>query len=699
MDEVEVTYISKKKKDTQHMDEEEAEDEELEEEEGGPLILASLRNPTTKDQVSIWSESYGNGVWDEQNNTSSNLSNNKGNSTSATSTSIASSLLQLRAPAPKVEKDIDMTMTSLSSSSLSSSASDTNAESQRLGLVSRDVHSQRMALLAGYKPLESSSSLSLSNVEARSSTEITKIDGFASPPHSSLTISSRYVAGELRYFVGKVLGIRPRHPRFTDNFFEAVIVCEAEVIDQESQLILKEEEGEEEENGMTDAATSSSSSKRIPDGSDKNVNAISDVSSADQSETAVKRVTRKSLEKTAVTEEILPVALSSVSSSDSIRPQRRRSSGIAAVIALTQEAALSTSLDRRPTLSSSTPSLDQHKEAGGRPKREVKQRTLFDPELEVERSRRPITTSSSSSSGTSKKKSRKKSSLSSSASRREREIQYLQNILSLKRLRGTCGAGLSDLSINASIDKLKNVTFQDYLDGNENFNFECLCPWEIETDGVVSASASSSFANTASSSTAATASSATSVSIAAAVSVPMSSSKNVIVSKSKGKGSKKETTASPIATTSSTSLSELPSPPPPPSLPSRPIVSSFDHPWLSIALCTRFDAIEQLSHSKAISLIKGLRQVAQMTEAKEFINPVDLSQYPDYGAVVPVPIDLTIILWRALCGYYRRAQSVQADVDLLLSNAILYNSEESLIVKNAKVIHDRLTNILSFDED
>ena len=84
---------------------------------------------------------------------------------------------------------------------------------------------------------------------------------------------------------------------------------------------------------------------------------------------------------------------------------------------------------------------------------------------------------------------------------------------------------------------------------------------------------------------------------------------------------------------------------------------------------------------------------------KEFVNPVDLSQYPDYGAIVPVPMDLTRILWRTLCGYYRRVSSVQADVDLLLSNAILYNSEESLIVKNARVIHDQLMNILTLNED
>ncbi len=97
---------------------------------------------------------------------------------------------------------------------------------------------------------------------------------------------------------------------------------------------------------------------------------------------------------------------------------------------------------------------------------------------------------------------------------------------------------------------------------------------------------------------------------------------------------------------------------------------------------------------KAKAFIQALRQLSKESVAKEFINPVDLSLYPDYGSIVPVPIDLTRILWRTLCGYYRRVQSAQDDIALLLSNAIRYNSEESLIVKHARDIHDQLLAVL-----
>ena len=692
MDEVDVKYLAPRTirdKDTQE-DEDNGgkEGEEWEEEEEGPLILASLCVPNTKEAVSIWSDAYGNGVWENKSNLNGGATTSA--SSSAQTSTASSSLLQLRAPPPKVVVHDDVDMVTINSKNTGIHG----------GLTSREDLSRRMTQLAGYKPCAISSSSSSS--ELVGSPDVARIDGFTTPPHASLTISSRYVAGELRYFVGKVLGIRPRHPRFTDSFFESVIVCEAEVIDQET-LDQDEKEKEEKEKAIhdddddDDKVVSPSSPQPAVDSNTRNSDkkyAVSDVSSAGQSGSNVKITHKKgsSLQHvkstTAVTEEAPVATLSSVSSSDSIRPQRRRSSTSAAVAVVALVAAAQ---ERLPITSSSSPVVD-HIETGGRPKREVKQRTLFDPELEVERSRRPLTTSSSySASGAigskgGKKKSKKSS---SSTSKTELEELYLRGVLSLKKFRGTCGAGLSDLSINASVEKLKNVTLQDYLDGNQDFNFECLCPWEIETDGVISSS-------TGASPTVAAAIVKPALTMTTAT--PLTTNDTAVV-KSRGKGSKRDSTSPTAPSTASKTMTESSPPPPPPLSPTRPSVSPFDHPWLSLALSTRFDTLEQLSSNKAQSLIKALRSVATTNEAKEFVNPVDLSQYPDYGAIVPVPMDLTRILWRTLCGYYRRVSSVQADVDLLLSNAILYNSEESLIVKNARVIHDQLMNILMLNED
>jgi len=692
MDEVDVKYLAPPRtirdKNTQEDEDNGGKEEEEEEEEEGPLILASLCVPNnTKEAVSIWSEAYGNGVWENKSNLTGGATTTTTSSSSSAQTSTASSLLQLRAPPPKVVEHDDADMVAINSKNTGTHG----------GLTSREDLSQRMTQLAGYKPSSISSSSSSSESVVGSS-DVARIEGFTTPPHASLTISSRYVAGELRYFVGKVLGIRPRHPRFTDNFFESVIVCEAEVIDQET-LDQDEKEKEEEkaihddDDDKADQVVSPSAPKPAVDSNSRNSDkkyTVSDVSSAGQSGNIVK-ITHKrgsSLQQVkstaAVTEEAPVATLSSVSSSDSTRPQRRRSSTTAAVAVVALVAAAQ---ERLPVTSSSSPAVDRS-ETGGRPKREVKQRTLFDPELEVERSRRPLTTSSSSSSSGAfgnkggKKKSKKSSSL---ASKTELEELYLRGVSSLKKFRGTCGAGLSDLSINASIEKLKNVTLQDYLEGNQDFNFECLCPWEIETDGVINSSATSPAVAAAIVKPALTLSTAT----------PLTT-KDTAVVKSRGKGSKRDSTSPTAPSTASKTMTESPPLPPPPP---RPSVSSFDHPWLSLALSTRFDTLEQLSLNKAQSLIKAIRSVATTMEAKEFVNPVDLSQYPDYGAIVPVPMDLTRILWRTLCGYYRRVSSVQADVDLLLSNAILYNSEESLIVKNARVIHDQLMNILTLNED
>jgi len=60
-----------------------------------------------------------------------------------------------------------------------------------------------------------------------------------------------------------------------------------------------------------------------------------------------------------------------------------------------------------------------------------------------------------------------------------------------------------------------------------------------------------------------------------------------------------------------------------------------------------------------------------------FQAPVDIMMYPDYLKSVAVPVDLTLLLERALYGYYRSEAAMRAAIQLLVANSVGVNRNES----------------------
>ena len=53
-------------------------------------------------------------------------------------------------------------------------------------------------------------------------------------------------------------------------------------------------------------------------------------------------------------------------------------------------------------------------------------------------------------------------------------------------------------------------------------------------------------------------------------------------------------------------------------------------------------------------ILDGIEDIfSKVEEAKHFITPVDLTEYPNYCTVVPLPMDLTMIKARLQNYFYR----------------------------------------------
>ncbi len=133
--------------------------------------------------------------------------------------------------------------------------------------------------------------------------------------------------------------------------------------------------------------------------------------------------------------------------------------------------------------------------------------------------------------------------------------------------------------------------------------------------------------------------------------------------------------------------------------------SAFDHPWLSLAVATRFDSSSSAAAAAAAApafpssvgrlLVDGIRSIGRTRGfAQPFKYPVDLVALPDYGTTVPVPMDLTTILCRLLGGYYRGLAAVEADLRLLPSNCLLYNLPDSEIAGQARRLGKELGELM-----
>lgn len=71
------------------------------------------------------------------------------------------------------------------------------------------------------------------------------------------------------------------------------------------------------------------------------------------------------------------------------------------------------------------------------------------------------------------------------------------------------------------------------------------------------------------------------------------------------------------------------------------------------------------------------------------------SEFADYEKIVSSPMSLTFLRERLESGYYRSTEAIYFDIQLIYSNAVLYNDSNSPVVAIAKEIQDNLKNTLN----
>lgn len=71
-----------------------------------------------------------------------------------------------------------------------------------------------------------------------------------------------------------------------------------------------------------------------------------------------------------------------------------------------------------------------------------------------------------------------------------------------------------------------------------------------------------------------------------------------------------------------------------------------------------------------------------------FLEPVDPKLVPDYLKVIKVPMDFSTMRKNIEAGKYQTGEDFRHDFELIISNAKIYNSRETIYWKSADKIHD-----------
>ena len=71
-----------------------------------------------------------------------------------------------------------------------------------------------------------------------------------------------------------------------------------------------------------------------------------------------------------------------------------------------------------------------------------------------------------------------------------------------------------------------------------------------------------------------------------------------------------------------------------------------------------------------------------------FIDKPNKKLYPDYYLLVETPVALKTIQGYLKKGRYSAVGDIVADFDLLVSNAVTYNEEGSLVISEAKALRE-----------
>lgn len=96
---------------------------------------------------------------------------------------------------------------------------------------------------------------------------------------------------------------------------------------------------------------------------------------------------------------------------------------------------------------------------------------------------------------------------------------------------------------------------------------------------------------------------------------------------------------------------------------------------------------EELAQCKAI-----VRDLRKHKDAQEFLEPVDWKGLgiPDYPTIIKRPMDMGTVSRRLEAGQYASVHALYSDVDLVWTNAMTYNQDESPIfvfARDLKVEH------------
>lgn len=91
-----------------------------------------------------------------------------------------------------------------------------------------------------------------------------------------------------------------------------------------------------------------------------------------------------------------------------------------------------------------------------------------------------------------------------------------------------------------------------------------------------------------------------------------------------------------------------------------------------------------------------LRRLLDLIRARDtgeiFIEPVDLTEVPDYTNVVKHPMDLSTMRSKIDAFEYDSLAQFQADFELMISNCLAYNSEDTVFYRAALKMRDQASS-------
>ncbi|XP_053310219.1 bromodomain and PHD finger-containing protein 3-like [Spea bombifrons] len=96
-----------------------------------------------------------------------------------------------------------------------------------------------------------------------------------------------------------------------------------------------------------------------------------------------------------------------------------------------------------------------------------------------------------------------------------------------------------------------------------------------------------------------------------------------------------------------------------------------------------------------IFLKSTLDMLEEKDKAKIFTEPVNLKEVPDYMDFVPQPMDFSTMRHKLECHRYYSLHAFEDDFNLMVSNCLHYNSEESVFHQAALQLHQEGSSILS----